>query len=76
MYCRKSGARLCGKMQKRVWETLRKHYRLRFAHFVIAPWRAKAAECPAYVKRYWEIIADRLSTSGWSWGCVARPATA
>jgi hypothetical protein len=23
------------------------------------------------VKRYWEIIADQLSASGWSWGCVA-----
>jgi hypothetical protein len=21
--------------------------------------------------RYWEIIADRLSASGWSWGCVS-----
>jgi hypothetical protein len=21
--------------------------------------------------KYWEIIADRLSKSGWSWGCVA-----
>ena len=20
---------------------------------------------------YWEIIADRLSKAGWSWGCVA-----
>jgi hypothetical protein len=23
------------------------------------------------VKRQWEIIAERLSASGWSWGCVA-----
>jgi hypothetical protein len=23
------------------------------------------------VKRYWEIIADNLSKSGWSWGCVS-----
>jgi len=23
------------------------------------------------VKRYWEIITDNLSKSGWSWGCVA-----
>jgi hypothetical protein len=23
------------------------------------------------VKRYWEIIADKLSASGWSWGCVS-----
>jgi hypothetical protein len=21
--------------------------------------------------RYWEIIADKLSASGWSWGCVS-----
>jgi hypothetical protein len=21
--------------------------------------------------KYWEIIADNLSASGWSWGCVA-----
>jgi hypothetical protein len=27
-------------------------------------------EQPNRVK-YWEIIADRLSKSGWSWGCVA-----
>jgi hypothetical protein len=25
----------------------------------------------ACVKRYWEIIADRLSKAGWSWGCVS-----
>jgi hypothetical protein len=23
------------------------------------------------VKRYWELIADNLSASGWTWGCVA-----
>jgi hypothetical protein len=23
------------------------------------------------VKRYWEIIADKLSKAGWTWGCVA-----
>jgi hypothetical protein len=23
------------------------------------------------VKRYWEIIADNVSKSGWSWGCVS-----
>ena len=23
------------------------------------------------VKRYWGIIADKLSKAGWSWGCVA-----
>jgi hypothetical protein len=39
-------------------------------HFVIALWRAKAAES-ARVKRQWEIIADRLSKAGWGWGCVA-----
>jgi len=21
--------------------------------------------------KYWEIIADKLSASGWSWGCVS-----
>jgi hypothetical protein len=21
--------------------------------------------------KYWEIIADRLSKAGWSWGCVS-----
>jgi hypothetical protein len=23
------------------------------------------------VKRCWEIIADNLSASGWSWGCIS-----
>jgi hypothetical protein len=23
------------------------------------------------VKRYWEIVADKLSKAGWTWGCVA-----
>ena len=23
------------------------------------------------MKRWWEIIADRLSAGGWSWGCVS-----
>jgi hypothetical protein len=23
------------------------------------------------VKRHWEIIADNLSKTGWSWGCVS-----
>jgi hypothetical protein len=32
-------------------------------------WSAKAAES-ARVKS-WEIIADRVSAAGWSWGCVA-----
>jgi hypothetical protein len=26
--------------------------------------------------KYWELVADKLSKAGWSWGCVARPATA
>jgi hypothetical protein len=26
---------------------------------------------PPRVKRYLEIIADKLSASGWSWGCVS-----
>jgi Circularly permutated YpsA SLOG family len=39
-------------------------------HFVIAVWNAKQAQSGARVK-YWEIIADKLSKAGWSWGCVA-----
>ncbi|HET6887622.1 MAG TPA: hypothetical protein VFH87_06830 [Candidatus Udaeobacter sp.] len=23
------------------------------------------------MKRSWELVADKLSASGWSWGCVA-----
>ena len=23
------------------------------------------------MKRHWEIIADKLSNAGWTWGCVA-----
>jgi hypothetical protein len=23
------------------------------------------------MKRYWELIADNISKSGWSWGCVS-----
>ena len=23
------------------------------------------------MKRYWEIVADKLSKAGWTWGCVA-----
>jgi hypothetical protein len=38
-------------------------------HFVVAVWRAKEAES-ARVK-YWEIIANRLSKAGWSWGWVS-----
>jgi hypothetical protein len=37
-------------------------------HFVIALWSAKDAESAV---KYWEIIADNLSKTGWSWGCVA-----
>jgi hypothetical protein len=38
-------------------------------HFVIAVWRAKAAES-ARVKD-WETIADNLSKAGWSLGWVS-----
>ena len=38
-------------------------------HFVIAVWRAKEAKSRCV--KYWEIIADRLSKAGWSWGCVS-----
>jgi len=30
-----------------------------------------AASADKCVKRYWEIIAHKLSKAGWSWGCVA-----
>jgi hypothetical protein len=26
--------------------------------------------------KYWELIADKLSASGWSWGCSSQIATA
>jgi hypothetical protein len=39
-------------------------------HFVIAVWRAKAAQSPR-LKRYWEIIADNLKKAGWSYGYVS-----
>ena len=26
--------------------------------------------------KFWEVIADKLSKAGWSWGWVARPAAA
>ena len=42
---------------------------LRSYHFVIAVWSAKEAESARM--RYREIIADNLSKSGWSWGCVS-----
>jgi hypothetical protein len=35
--------------------------------FVIAVWRAK--ERNAGRVKYWEIIANKLSKAGWSWGC-------
>src|SRR4030095_14548632 len=38
-------------------------------HFVIAVWSAKTHNPP--VVKPWEIIADRLSKAGWSWGCVS-----
>jgi hypothetical protein len=38
-------------------------------HFVIAAWRAKAAECGTV--KYWEIIADNLKQRGWSLGYVS-----
>ena len=44
----------------------------RFEHdfvFVIAVWSAKRAESAAV--KYWEIIADKLSKGGWSWGYVS-----
>jgi hypothetical protein len=43
-------------------------------HFSIAVCRPK--ESPSIKVRYWEIIADNLSKAGWTWGWVARPATA
>ena len=32
---------------------------------------AKGAEQSVMGVKYWEIIADNLSTAGWSWGCVS-----
>jgi hypothetical protein len=32
-------------------------------------WKAKEAESVSV--KYWEIIADNLSKTGWSWGCVS-----
>jgi len=37
--------------------------------FVIAVWRAKAAESQCV--KYWEIIADNLKKAGWSLGGVS-----
>ena len=28
------------------------------------------------MKRYWEIIADKLSKAGWTWGCLSEPDSA
>jgi hypothetical protein len=39
-------------------------------HFVVAVWRAKAAES-GRVKRYWKTIADNLSKAGWRCGCIS-----
>jgi hypothetical protein len=36
---------------------------------MIAGWRAKEAK--SQLVKYWEIIADKLSKAGWSWGCVS-----
>jgi hypothetical protein len=33
-------------------------------------WRAEETQLCG-VKRSWEIIADNLSKTGWSWGCVS-----
>jgi len=38
-------------------------------HFSIAVCRPK--ESQSIKVRYWEIIADKLIASGWSWGCVS-----
>jgi hypothetical protein len=35
------------------------------------PCGAENRQNPARVKWHWEIIADKLSKAGWSWGCVA-----
>jgi Circularly permutated YpsA SLOG family len=35
-----------------------------------SPWRARTRHNSPRAK-YWEIIADNLSKTGWSWGCVA-----
>ena len=40
----------------------------RLYHFVIAMWRKKEADSRV---KYWEIIADKLSKAGWSWGWVS-----
>jgi hypothetical protein len=32
-------------------------------------WKAKDTESDRV--KYWEIIADKLSKAGWSWGCVS-----
>jgi tetratricopeptide (TPR) repeat protein len=32
---------------------------------------SKALRGKAAVKRYWEIVSDKLSKSGWTWGCIA-----
>jgi hypothetical protein len=42
----------------------------RLYHFVIAVWRVKETQSGAPMK-FWEVIADNLSKTGWSWDCVA-----
>ena len=45
--------------------------RLRAVHIIL--WlvcEGQTGNNPIIVK-YWEIIADRLSKAGWSWGCVS-----
>jgi hypothetical protein len=37
--------------------------------FVVAVWETKEAESVSV--KYWEIIPDNLSKTGWSCGCVA-----
>jgi hypothetical protein len=59
---------MIGRILVKTPEDFRIH-RARLYHFLIAVWRTKTAES-ARVK-YWEIIADRLSAAGWSWGCVS-----
>jgi len=42
---------------------------LRRAVFAVAVWKPKRQNPPRM--KYWEIIADNLSASSWSWGCVS-----
>jgi len=38
-----------------------------YYHFQIALWEYEKGRIPR-VKRYWEIISEKLSAAGWSWG--------